>query len=422
MRAEIIAIGDELTSGQRLDTNSQWLSLQLADLGVQSVFHTTIGDSLDDNVDAFRTAARRVDVVISSGGLGPTADDLTREAMAKAFSKALEIRQEAMTHIEGLFAMRRRPMPERNRVQAMFPLDSIIIPNPHGTAPGIDLTVEGPCRFFALPGVPAEMKQMWNETVLHRLVQEMGVGKQRWFYRSLKVFGIGESDVEVLLPNLIQRDRVPRVGITVSKATITLRIACLANDEQEAIAATYSTEQEIHSALGDLVFGQGEVELHDVIHARLVHRKQTLGVIELGGDSVIATWLAAHISANSQSSLYGLHESRWYPTLDAAAKSLVPDETAEFTADEWQSQELIYRKTALSAKNSMKTDWVLIIGPYPSHTDVQDSKRMPTCDFVITLAGPDSQVRCEKFVLGGHPEILFARLAKAGLDYFRRHT
>ncbi len=422
MRAEIISIGDELTSGQRLDTNSQWLSVQLSDLGVQTAFHTTIGDSITDNIDAFRTAARRVDVVLCTGGLGPTADDLTREAMAEAFGKALELRPEAVAHIESLFARRRRPMPERNRVQAMFPIDSRIIPNPHGTAPGIDLTTDGPCRFFALPGVPAEMMQMWHETVLQRLVDEMGVGKERWFYRSLKVFGIGESDVEVMLPNLIQRDRIPRVGITVSKATITLRIACLAKNEQEAIEASRSTEQEIHVALGELVFGSGEQELDDVVHARLVERKQTLGVIEYGGDAVIAPWLAEHSSTGTADNEYGLQQARWYRSLQEATESNAPDEVGFESDADWSLREKRHQSIAMAAKKTMRTDWLLMIGPYPSHAAVQDAKRMPTCEFVITLAGPNGQLRCEKFELGGHPEIIFARLAKAGLDYFRRHA
>lgn len=173
LSAEIMSIGDELTSGQRLDTNSQYLSQRLSDLGIQVRYHTTIGDELADNVDAFRIAAKRVDVVIATGGLGPTADDLTREAISEAFGLALELRPEALAHIESLFAMRKRPMPERNRVQAMFPETSRIIPNPHGTAPGIDveLTPNSPqtkrhCRIFALPGVPAEMMEMLDATVL----------------------------------------------------------------------------------------------------------------------------------------------------------------------------------------------------------------------------------------------------------------
>ncbi len=422
MRAEIISIGDELTSGQRLDTNSQWLSVQLADLGVSTIFHTTIGDSLADNVDAFRTAARRVDLVICTGGLGPTADDLTREAMSEAFGKPLELRQESLSHIEGLFARRRRPMPERNRVQAMFPIGSTIIPNPHGTAPGIDMTVDGKCRFFALPGVPAEMMQMWSETVLKRIVDEMGVGKQQWFYRSLKVFGIGESDVEAKLPNLIQRDRIPRVGITVSKATITLRIACRAASQEEAIQASLATEHEIREALGELVFGVGEQELDDVVHARLIERKETLGVIEYGGDAVMAPWLAAHTFSEDPGNAYGLKESRWYPSVLAAAEANEPDHVSLAAMVDWPSREQLHRRIALAVQKTMQTDWLLLMGPYPSHAEIQDAIRMPTCEFIITLAGPNGQFRCEKFELGGHPEIVFARLAKAGLDYFRRHS
>lgn len=119
--AEIVSIGDELTSGQRLDTNSQYLSQRLVELGIQVRFHTTVGDELEDNVAAFQVAASRADIVIATGGLGPTADDLTREALAAAFGLPLELRPEALAHIEEIFATRKRPMPERNRVQAMFP-------------------------------------------------------------------------------------------------------------------------------------------------------------------------------------------------------------------------------------------------------------------------------------------------------------
>jgi nicotinamide-nucleotide amidase len=432
MRAEIISIGDELTSGQRLDTNSQWLSTQLSDLGVSTVFHTTIGDSMADNIDAFQTAARRVDLVVSTGGLGPTADDLTREAMSEAFGKPLEIRQEALEHIEGLFARRRRPMPERNRIQAMFPIGSTIIPNPHGTAPGIDMTVDGPCRFFALPGVPAEMMQMWNETVFHRIIGEMGAGKKRWFYRTLKVFGIGESDVEAKLPDLIRRDRIPRVGITVSKATITLRIACLASTEAEAVDASQATEQEIRESLGELVFGHANQELDDVVHAKLQDLKQTLGVVEYGGVAIVGPWLAVHASGDTGSgeigsgdtglSVYGLKESRWYRSIRAAATAIAPDGVASADETDWAARAQLHQTVATAAQKTMSTDWLLMLGPYPNHSEIQDAVRMPTCEFVITLVSPKGEVRCEKFELGGHPEIVFARLAKAGLDYFRRHA
>src|SRR5438270_9541647 len=136
MKAEIISVGSELTSGQNLDTNSQWLSQRLAEVGVAVGWHTTIADDLDANVEAFRIAARRARLVLITGGLGPTQDDLTREALAKAAGVELVFHQESFEQIQAMFARRHRTMPERNRVQAMFPAGAEVIPNAFGTAPG----------------------------------------------------------------------------------------------------------------------------------------------------------------------------------------------------------------------------------------------------------------------------------------------
>ncbi len=235
MDAEVISVGDELTSGQRLDTNSQWISQRLGELGIRTIRHTTVGDDLSANISAFREAAARARYVIVSGGLGPTLDDLTREAMATAFDCPLQLHEPSLAHIEQMFVRRSRPMPERNRVQAMLPQGSQPIPNPHGTAPGIDLQIASGtnrCRMFALPGVPAELKQMWQETVEPRIENELGSTEGPLRYYAIKVYGIGESDVEVKLPTLIARSRIPTVGITVSRATITLRIAGRARTEE----------------------------------------------------------------------------------------------------------------------------------------------------------------------------------------------
>src|SRR5688572_19559777 len=168
MRAEIIAIGDELTTGQRLDTNSQWFAERLLEIGVPVAFHTTVGDRLADNVLVFRQACERADIVVATGGLGPTADDLTREALANVAGAPLVQDDAALAHIKALFARRKREMPPANLVQALFPQGSRPIPNPHGTAPGIDIAIPRavgkPARVFALPGVPAEMAEMWSAT------------------------------------------------------------------------------------------------------------------------------------------------------------------------------------------------------------------------------------------------------------------
>ncbi|MDZ7617995.1 MAG: competence/damage-inducible protein A [Patescibacteria group bacterium] len=169
MQAEIVSIGDEITSGRLLDTNSQWLSRRLADLGIRVLFHTSVGDNLEACAAVFRHAIARADLVIVTGGLGPTADDLTREALAEATGRALVLNEGALEHVRRLFARRNRPMPASNEKQALFPEGSRVIRNPNGTAPGIDLTVACPgrnaARILALPGVPAEVDEMWRDSV-----------------------------------------------------------------------------------------------------------------------------------------------------------------------------------------------------------------------------------------------------------------
>jgi nicotinamide-nucleotide amidase len=230
MNAEIIAIGDEIVSGLHLDTNSPWLSQRLEELGVRVLYHSTVGDALEPCRDVFRRAIERADIVVSSGGLGPTADDLTRDALAQATGRQLELYPPALEHIRSLFARRKRQMPKQNEVQAMFPAGSRMIANPHGTAPGIDLDVprapkgtvpfsltqksgQSPCRFFALPGVPAEMIEMWNAT-LGPEIGAMAAGRTVIRRRKINCFGAGESQIEAMLPELISRGRTPTVGIT----------------------------------------------------------------------------------------------------------------------------------------------------------------------------------------------------------------
>ena len=143
MHAEIIAIGDEITSGQLLDTNTQWLSQRLEEIGIRVLYHTTVGDELDPAAAVFRQAIDRADVVVATGGLGPTADDLTREAIAKAVGRELVVDAKALEHIRGMFARRLRQMPKHNEQQARFPAGSRMVRNPNGTAPGIDLERDG---------------------------------------------------------------------------------------------------------------------------------------------------------------------------------------------------------------------------------------------------------------------------------------
>lgn len=292
--AEILAIGDEITSGQLLDTNTQWLSLRLEELGLRVLYHATVGDELEPIAAAFRQAIARSRLVLVTGGLGPTADDLTRDALALATGRSLVLDAEALEYIRGLFARRNRPMPEQNERQALFPAGSRVVPNPHGTAPGIDLEVSGPagvCRIIVLPGVPAEMKEMWHGTVARSLA-DLGEGKTVR-HRRIKCFGAGESQVEAMLPDLIRRGREPRVGITAVQTSIVLRITAEGSNDSECLAAMVPTAEIIYQCLGDLIYGEADDELQDVVLRRLRNEGKTLAVGEWGTGGMLADWLAA---------------------------------------------------------------------------------------------------------------------------------
>jgi nicotinamide-nucleotide amidase len=296
MHAEIIAIGDEITSGQLLDTNSQWLSQRLEELGIRVLYHSTIGDELEPSIAAFRLAIDRADVVIVTGGLGPTADDLTREALAQATRRPLQQDPKAMEYIRCLFARRNRPMPPQNELQAMFPQGSRVVHNPHGTAPGIDLEIprtgRTPCRMICLPGVPAEMVEMWGDSVATTIDQFVGGGRRVVRRRLIHCFGAGESQIESMLPDMIRRGRRPTVGITAGKATITLRIAADGDTEEECRAAMKPTIATIRECLGTLVFGEEDDDLQHVVLRLLQEQKKTLATAECGTSGLVAQWLS----------------------------------------------------------------------------------------------------------------------------------
>lgn len=408
MRAEVISIGDEMTSGQRLDTNSQWLSLRLGEAGVTAAFHTTVGDDLDDNLRAFREAVDRADVVVASGGLGPTADDLTREVLARLVERPLVEDPAALAHIRGLFARRGRPMPERNRVQALFPEGSRVIPNPQGTAPGVALDVprpgREPARVFALPGVPAEMREMWAGSVAPALAALPGP-RSVILHRRIKCFGVGESDLEQMLPDLIRRGREPSVGITVSEATITLRITARAASLDAARAAIEPTARTIYDCLGELVFGEEEDELPQAVARQLAQRGQSLATVEWGTGGLLVRWLS---EAATEATYKGGLVVRGATAL-ARGLGIEP----ALLAEHGPASGAAARAMAEAVRERFAADVGLAVGAFPER---EPGGEPPAFHYALT---DRDGTRVKSASLAGHSAILLPRAAKQALNLLR---
>ncbi|MGE3820141.1 MAG: competence/damage-inducible protein A [Isosphaeraceae bacterium] len=289
MKAEIIAIGSELVSGQSLDTNSQWLSKALGAVGIPTRFHTTLGDDLAENVQAFQFATRRAGLVLVTGGLGPTQDDLTREVLAQVAGVLLVEDPESLEALIAFFARRDRPMPDRNRVQAILPEGAIALPNRVGTAPGIWTSV-GNSTVVCLPGVPHEMMVMFNEQVIPRL-KANGWGGRLIVERKINLFGRGESEVETAAPDLTARGRIPEVGITAHEATISFRVSGVGTTPEEAEAQMAPTIATIYERFADLILGEGSDDLPEAVFAQLRRTGATLATAESCTGGLVASLL-----------------------------------------------------------------------------------------------------------------------------------
>jgi nicotinamide-nucleotide amidase len=289
VQAEVIAIGSELLLGQIVDSNSAVIARHFATIGLDLFYKTTVGDNLERVVGTLRQALGRSDVVVTTGGIGPTADDVTREAVAIATGRELVFSESLMRQIEAYFAARGLAASPSNRRQAHIPAGAIAIENPVGTAPGF-IVEQGPRTVVTLPGVPREMEYLLVERVLPYLRDRLGVeGEIR--LRVLKVVGLGESRVGELLSDHMEKGRNPTVGTLAHLGQVDVRIAAKGLSGEEAERLIVPVEADIRQRLGDVVFGADEDTLETEIAARLGGAR--LAVAEQGTAGLAAERLAS---------------------------------------------------------------------------------------------------------------------------------
>ena len=276
--AEIVAIGSELLLGQIVDTNSAWMAQRLTALGVNLYFKSVVGDNPGRMKEVIGRAIERADIVITSGGIGPTQDDLTREIVAEVTGRKLVQDAGMLAQVEEHFRRRGRPMTPNNIRQSYMPEGAIPIKNPNGTAPSF--VVEDPrAVVYSLPGVPVEMKWLFENEVEPYLRRKFNLAEVI-HYRVLKIIGIGESGVDDKVGHLIANSSNPTVGVLALPGQVDVRIAAKAANREEAMKMIAPVEAEVRGLLGTAIFAADDETMEHVVGRLLNGKKKTVAVYE----------------------------------------------------------------------------------------------------------------------------------------------
>lgn len=276
MRAEIITVGTEILLGDIVNTNSQFLAKELANLGVEVYYQGTVGDNEDRLLESLEESLNRSDMVITTGGLGPTKDDLTKETAAKLFNQELVFHEESWCEIEAYFNKLGKVPTENNKKQAYFPKEAIVLKNNNGTAPGAILKKDNK-TIIVLPGPPREMKPMFEESVkpyLQYLTDDILVSK------TLRFYGIGESSLENAIIDIINEQSNPTIAPYAKDTEVTLRITAKAISEEVAMDLINPVIDKIEDRVGQYIYSQGESTLEDTVAEMLVNKNLTISVAE----------------------------------------------------------------------------------------------------------------------------------------------
>ncbi len=284
MRAEIITTGTELLLGEIVDTNAAFIARQLTTIGLDMYRKTTVGDNQERLANALKDALARAEVIIITGGLGPTVDDITREAVSDATGRELILREDLLAQIEAFFAKRGRSTSPNTVKQAYIPAGAIAIENPRGTAPSF-IVEEPEGTIIALPGVPHEMTYLMKERIIPYLKERFGL-KGVIKGKILRTCVVGESCIDELIGDLM-RGRNPTVGLSAHPGQTDVRITAKAEDEARADEMIKETEAELRTRLGDIIFGADEETLEEVVASLLSGQHKTIAILETNTGGLI---------------------------------------------------------------------------------------------------------------------------------------
>jgi len=408
-KASIVSIGDEVLSGQTADTNAAYLGRELLSIGIPVISSYTAGDDMDLIVRTLNLASGDADVVLVTGGLGPTDDDLTRQAFGKLLGAELQLQDELLQKIRDFFVRRNVQMPEKTKIQAYMPAGAKALANNLGTAPGIMARIKGKL-LIAMPGVPPEMKQMFKESVFTELKRFASESRQvGMVVRRLKCFGTGESKIAELLSGLCQRDRNPLINCTAEHGVITLHIIATAKDKDKAQQMAEKDEKLLAELLGELVYGTGEQSLAEVVGEKLAQQKKTIAVAESCTGGTLAKLLTDTPGA-SRYFTYG-----WVTYSDIAKTSelgIEADLIGKYGAVSGWTAEAMAR----GARRRAGTDFAIGITGIAGPTGGSEQKPVG-----LVYISVDSTNGCEtkRFIISGDRDCIRLRAAQTALNMLR---
>jgi nicotinamide-nucleotide amidase len=412
MSAEIICIGTELLLGEILNGNAQYLAQQLAQLGIPHYHQSVVGDNPDRIKQVVQQACERSEILIFTGGLGPTPDDLTTETLADFFGAPLLEDAAIIADIERKFAQRGRRMSASNRKQALVPGGATVLPNPTGSAPGMIWQPRPGLNLMTFPGVPSEMHVMWQETAVPFL-RRLGWGQEPIYSRSLKFWGIPESDLAEKVAKFFDLTN-PTVAPYAGKGEVRLRVAAKAATEAEAIALITPVAEDLKAIAGLYYYGTDDESLASVVGNLLQASGQTLAVAE----SCTGGGLGQALTAIPGSSGYFWGGVIAY---DNRVKENVLGVSGADLATEGAVSATVAEQMATGVRDRLKTDWGIsitgIAGPDGGTVE------KPVGLVYIGFARPDGSVTHQRYLFGDSRGRDMVRLmsANAALDLLRRN-